>query len=449
MSDEPPVSRRASYITLGCKSNQYDTQALKEQLQRAGYADLDGDGADVFVVNTCTVTEVAATKSRRAIQSLVKRNPGARVIVTGCYVDSNLQDLQGMDGVTLLATNGQKAAAVETFLDEDTVRGGDPVSLSEKSIFSMGISRFDGHTRAFMKVEDGCDINCTYCIIPMVRGNVVSRTIAECEDEARRLVASGHREIVLTGIHLGAFGRGSAAEGETLAGLLDRLAPIPGLERLRISSIEIDEVDDALLRVMRAHDNICPHFHLPLQSGDDEILKRMARRYRQARILEVTDKIKSLWDRVALSTDIIVGFPGETEAHWRTTLDVCRRVGFMKIHIFPYSDRRGTPASEFDGHVPQDVIARRRQELAELEAELAVAYKKQFLGETVTPLLEYARDPETGLLAGVTERYLRVLVDGPDEWKNTLQPVRVTGLNPEVVRGEAHAGTVPAQIGTL
>ncbi|MFC1587183.1 tRNA (N(6)-L-threonylcarbamoyladenosine(37)-C(2))-methylthiotransferase MtaB [Planctomycetota bacterium] len=422
--------KRVSFLTLGCKVNQYETQAIKEQLLQAGCVETSPEEAvDVFVVNTCTVTEIAAAKSRRAVNNLIKKHPGARIIVTGCYIDSNPDEFSRRPGVTQ-ATNARKAGLVAEFLKGDARE-------VDNNILNLSICKFDKHTRAFLKVEDGCDLHCTYCIIPQVRGPVCSRTIADCLMEAGRLVANGHKEIILTGIHLGAFGRGSRAEGETLPGLLAELAPLPGLERLRLSSIEINEITQDLLDVVAAHPNICPHFHLPLQAGHDLILKRMGRKYRRDQVLKVTGEIKSRWPRPALTTDIIVGFPGETEEHWRATLDLCRQVAFMKIHIFPYSYRQGTPAAGFKGHLSGEIINRRKAELAVVGMEMALDYKRQFLGEIVYPLIETTRDNATGKLTGMTERYLRTLIDGPDDLGNKIVPVQVQQVTPGQVLGQA------------
>src|SRR5262245_43654722 len=320
---------KARLVTLGCKVNQYETQYVKELLEHAGWAEAgDGDRADLCVVNTCTVTHEGDAKSRQLVRRLHHDHPSAAVVVMGCYATRDPDAVRRLPGVThVIADKGR--------LFEELAPYGVTAPLP-------GISRFDGHQRAFVKVQDGCLLHCSFCIIPSVRPVVRSRPIAEIADEVSRLVESGYREIVLTGIHLGQYGidlsKGRPKEHwSRLWHLLDRLAALPGDFRIRLSSLEAAEARDDLVRVLRDHPRICPHLHLCLQSGSDRILKATKRRYTAAGFLERCRCLKETLDRPAFTTDVIIAFPGETDADFEDTCRVVREVGFAKVHVFSFS----------------------------------------------------------------------------------------------------------------
>ncbi|MFN3483927.1 MAG: tRNA (N(6)-L-threonylcarbamoyladenosine(37)-C(2))-methylthiotransferase MtaB, partial [Planctomycetota bacterium] len=352
-------------------------------------------GADLIVVNTCTVTEVATAEARRVVRRLTRKFPFAEIAVTGCAADSHRQEFLDLPGVRRVVSHEEKA----TLADDPRLTPSD----TKPSIFELSISRFDGHARAFLKVEDGCDLNCSFCIIPKVRGRAVSRPLESAVAEARRLVENGYREIVLTGVHLGSYGKDLAGRS-LLADLVERLLGIPGLGRVRLSSIEANEITDPLLGLMAAEPRFCPHLHLPLQSGDDEILRAMRRRYNVRQFRAACDRVAERVPDPGLTTDVIVGFPGETERHFENTLAVCRAIGFSRIHIFPYSRRRGTDAA-LQPDLPGRVKKERLRRLGRLAAELADAYARKFLGRTVEVLVE-----QGGL--GYTERYLKARAPG-------------------------------------
>jgi len=413
-----------SIISLGCKTNQYDSEAIADTLENVGLAQVEpGIAADLCVINTCTVTSVADKKSRQQIKKAVRANPGAQVVATGCAADNHTEKLEAMDGVTHVITNKAKGRIPEL------------LGLADGPL-ALKISSFGHRTRAFLKVQDGCECFCTYCIIPYVRGEVVSRPLDELEEEARRLVGSGHKEIVLTGIHIGSYGLDQTPR-VGIDDIMERLIPIDGLERIRISSIEAKEFSDRLLDLIASYPKLCPHFHIPLQSGSDMILTRMKRRYRSEDLRNIVSSLNSMMEDVAYTTDVIVGFPGETEEYFEETMSLCREIGFSKIHIFPYSDREGTPAVQMKDKCSPHIISDRCKRLRTLEAELAIAYKQRFLDQTVEVLIENERDSNTGKLVGFTERYLRVLMDGPDEWMNQIRPVNISSVEPHV----AHATT--------
>jgi len=403
-----------AFITFGCNVNQYESQALRERFSRKGLAEVGPeDAADVFVINTCTVTEAATSDAQRTIRSLARRFPFSEITVTGCAAGSHAAEFLGLPGVRRVVPHPEKAG----LCDDPRLAPQD----SAPSIFDLAISRFDQHTRAFLKVEDGCDLNCSFCIIPKVRGTAVSRPMESAVDEARRLIGNGYREIVLTGVHLGSYGKDR--EGRPmLADLVERLLALPGLDRLRLSSLEANEISDPLIALMAAEPRFCPHLHLPLQSGDDEVLRAMRRRYNSRQYLAACERVAERVAEPSFSADVIVGFPGETEEQFGATMDVCRRVGFSRIHVFSYSRRRGTDAAgmpDLAGRVKKE----RRRRLERLAAELTDTYARRFLGRLVDVLVEIG--------GGYTERYLKAQVPGA---RNAIVRARVERIeNGEII----------------
>jgi threonylcarbamoyladenosine tRNA methylthiotransferase MtaB len=403
-----------AFVTFGCKVNQYESQALRERFSRKGLTEVGADaGADLFVINTCTVTETATGEAMRTVRRLSRRFPFSEITVTGCAADSHKQEFLGLPGVRRVVTHDEKA----TLCDDPRLSPGD----TAPSIFDLTISRFDRHTRAFLKVEDGCDLNCSFCIIPKVRGTSVSRPLESAVDEARRLVDHGYQEIVLTGVHLGAYGK-DTAQRSLLPDLVERLLSVRGLARLRLSSIEANEISDPLIALMASEPRFCPHLHLPLQSGDDDVLRAMRRRYNRRQYLAACERVAERVAEPSFTADVIVGFPGETAEQFENTMDVCRRVGFSRIHIFPYSRRRGTDAALLPD-LPGRVKKERLHRLETLAAELTDRYANRFLGREVEVLVE-----EDG---GYTERYLKARVAGAP---NTIVRTRVE----RVEHGEIH-----------
>ena len=414
--------------TLGCKVNQYDSQGMREHIAALGWREVSfNTGADLYVINTCTVTNKADERCRRQVRRALRHNPKARVIVTGCAARIAPERFAAIPGVSAVFTLEQMAH-VEQWLGEDTA------PCAGGRFDTKGISAFAGHSRAFMKIQDGCSAHCSYCIVPMARGPAQSRPLEQIGPEAARLIEAGFREIVLTGIHLGHYGK----EARGAIGLTDAVRvvlAVPGVERLRLSSLEAVEVTDRLIELAAADPRLCPHFHLPLQSGDDAVLTRMNRRYTSAEFLSVLDRVRSLLDRPSFTTDVMIGFPGETEAHFQNTLRVCRQAGFSRIHIFPFSPRPGTPAADLPERVEGDVIRNREVKLKALADALALDYKRLFVGEIVHPLVEHKRDKKTALLAGWTARYLRTLFEGPDDLAGHIVPVKVTEITPTQALG--------------
>ncbi|HWB00349.1 MAG TPA: tRNA (N(6)-L-threonylcarbamoyladenosine(37)-C(2))-methylthiotransferase MtaB [Pirellulales bacterium] len=400
-NSESTTSASLRTVTLGCKVNQYESEFVRQALVGIGYRDAaDGEPADLCIVNTCTVTAEGDAKSRQTIRQLAARNPDARLVVMGCYATRAPDEVAALPGVAEVVTDKREL----------------PDLLGRFGVVDLptGIAEFRHRRRAYLKVQDGCLLRCSFCIIPSVRPNVVSRPVEHIVDEARRLIDNGYRELVLTGIHLGHYGvevnRGRPKHAWLrLANLVDRLAQLPGEFRIRLSSIEATEVTRELVAVMAAHpERVCPHLHVSMQSGSDAVLRRMRRRWGARRFIDRCRLTTLALDRPAFTTDVIVGFPGETEAEFAETLAVCREVGFSKIHIFPFSARRGTPAAEMPGQVPPPVIQERRERLAELEQHLRDVYYRSLRGSRLQVLVEPSRAERPGHVLGTACRYATV-----------------------------------------
>lgn len=396
------TQRTCRLVTLGCKVNQYETQLVKEALEQNGFREAaEDEAADLCVVNTCTVTAEADAKGRQLIRQLAQRNPGTQTLVMGCFATRDPSAVRDLPGVFEVVTDKRELPDVLQRIGLQQI--------------PSGISRFDGHRRAFVKVQDGCVLRCTYCIIPSVRPGLRSRLPRDIEDEVRKLIENGYQEIVLCGIHLGHYGV-ELTRGRTglppfrLRHLIERLDKIPGTWRLRLSSIEAGEVDDDFIQAAADCEHLCPHFHPALQSGSDTVLARMRRRYRTASFLNKLDQFRSRLDQPAFSTDIIVGFPGETDAEFEETLHTCEAAGFSKIHAFPFSARKGTPAADFPDQIAPEVKKQRMERLAELERRLAGRYHDALLGRTLSVMVEGEVRP--GWMRGTSCRYAPVEVPG-------------------------------------
>jgi threonylcarbamoyladenosine tRNA methylthiotransferase MtaB len=415
-------------VTLGCKVNQYETQYVKETLEINGYREADDhEAADLCVVNTCTVTGEGDAKSRTAVRRLHQRNPDARIVVMGCYATRDPDAVARLPGVVRVITDKAKLA--------------DELRDFGVTMLPAGITRFDDHQRAFVKVQDGCLLNCTYCIIPSVRPHLTSRAPEAIAAEVADLVAGGCPEIVLTGVHLGHYGidhsKGKPkAEWRRLWHLLDLFDRLPGNFRIRLSSLEAAEARADLVRAMAGSRRAVPHLHLCLQSGSDRILRLMKRRYSAAGFLERCNRLKKALDQPAFTTDVIVGFPGETDADFEATCRVVREVGFAKIHVFPYSARAGTPAALLPDAVPHALIRERCDRLRRLEAETATAYHRSLLGRRLEVLVE-GESKRPGSVQGTSCRYVPVSLPGLlPALLRRLVPVRAVGVEAGVILGE-------------
>jgi threonylcarbamoyladenosine tRNA methylthiotransferase MtaB len=413
-------------LTLGCKVNQYETEYVRQGLLRLGYREAtNGEPADLCIVNTCTVTATADAKSRKAIRQLARQNPRAEIIVMGCYAAQAAAEVATMPGVIDVVTDKRQL----------------PELLSRHGLVDppTGISSFGSRHRAYVKVQDGCRMQCSYCIIPSVRPVLVSRPVGEVLDEIRRLVDHGHREIVLTGIHLGHYGIDLGDQQVDLTRLVARIADLEGEFRLRISSLEAAEVTPELIALLAERpDRVCPHLHLSMQSGSDRVLSRMRRRWPVGQFVECCRQIRRSLDQPALTTDVIVGFPGETQEDFAATCRAVEEVGFSKLHVFRFSPRRGTPAADMPDQVPETVKQRRAAELTELGERLRRRYFQSLAGRRLQVLVEIPNRSCPGLLLGTSDRYTPVELAGEGELIGRL----VTVTAGPVVGGQIRAAEV-------
>jgi threonylcarbamoyladenosine tRNA methylthiotransferase MtaB len=407
-SNEPtsPTGATLRTATLGCKVNQYETELVRQALVDVGFRDAaDAEMADLCLVNTCTVTGEGDAKSRQTIRRLAARNPHSRIVVMGCYATRAPQELLALPNVAEVVTDKRELP--------DVLRRFGVIDLPD------GISRFAQRKRAYLKVQDGCLLRCSFCIIPLVRPHFASRSIESILAEARRLIDAGYRELVLCGIHLGHYGVDTSqglpkSRWVRLPQLLARLAELEGNFRLRLSSIEATEVTRELLGVMAAYpQRICPHLHISVQSGSDAVLRRMRRRWGSRRILDRCLLAHELLDLPALTTDVIVGFPGESEGDFDQTMSLLDQAGFSKLHIFPFSPRTGTPAASFPDQVPKPITTGRADTLRTLEAQLIARYYRSLLGKPLQVLVEGQLPDGAGNFLGHACRFAPVEIGGP------------------------------------
>ncbi len=427
--------KKVHFATLGCKTNQYETQAMREKFLKAGYEETAQAGeADLFVVNTCTVTGEGDRKSRSVIRRLHRENPTAKIAVTGCYATLNQAEIRELPGVDFIIPNQEKDRIVHHVnLDAAGKFCGEGDESEANRYTDLAISYFADRTRAFVKIQDGCDHACTYCKVVIVRGDSRSRPLEEIFLEAERLAEKGYREIVLTGIQLGAYGD-EWKNGVSLVSVLKKLCAIEGLRRIRLSSIDPSDVTDEFIECMREESKICAHLHLPLQSGDDFILKQMKRAYRREQFLRIVAKLRNTMPDFSLTTDVMVAFPGEEEAHFANTVQVLEQTMPLKAHIFPFSAREGTRASEFDGRVPFEISRERVRRLQAISQNLAQKYQRRFMGRTAEVLVESPN--EEGWLEGHTSNYLKVGFKGDPHWVGQLMPVRLLETGADHFLGE-------------
>lgn len=420
-------------LTLGCKVNQYETEFVREGLLRIGYQDaVENEEADLCIVNTCTVTNEGDSKSRQAIRRLNRENPSARIVVMGCYATRAPEEVSSLPGVAEVVTDKREL----------------PDLLGRFGVVDIptGITGLSHRSRAYVKIQDGCLLRCSYCIIPTVRPNMFSRRPEHVLDEIKAMVGNGYREVVLTGVHLGHYGvdfnfKKPKHEWVRLAGLVRQIMDIPGNFRIRLSSIEATEVTHELLTVMADFpDRVCPHLHVCLQSGSDEILRKMKRRWGTQRFLDRCHLTRDVLDNPALTTDVIVGFPGETDAHFEETLATCEEARFSKIHIFPFSARKGTPAADYPDQVSGSVKAERSDRLTLLEKQMREQYADSLQSQQLQVLIEAENHSLPGRSVGASCRYISVSIPKAPEFGGKLISVRVTGKQEDRLVGEPILG---------
>ncbi|MCB1107265.1 MAG: tRNA (N(6)-L-threonylcarbamoyladenosine(37)-C(2))-methylthiotransferase MtaB [Chlamydiia bacterium] len=406
--------KKYKIVTLGCRTNQYESQAFLDQLKKKGYGEASsGEEADLCIVNTCTVTQSADHRSLYQIRKLAREYRPKRLVVTGCLAERSKKELEALDEVTDVVLNSEKEGLL-------------PLIFPEESWPEFRIERFEAHTRAFVKIQDGCNSYCSYCVIPFVRGRSRSKKTFEILQEIDALVDNGYKEVVLTGINIGDFGP------DRLSDLVRQVDKIEGLERIRISSIDPDEIDEDLLSAVIEGKKTCPSMHIVLQSGSNLTLKRMRRKYTRQDFLDAVKRLQKANPFFTVTTDIIVGFPGETEEEFQETLELMKEVLFAKVHMFPYSDRPKTRASRMPNKVPQEVIQERKARLLKVAEENAYKLRNKWVGEEFSVLME-----TDGM--GHTENFLPVHIPNQELKVNTLVKVKIIDNTPEGFIGENQA----------
>ena len=426
---------RVAIYTLGCKVNQYETQALETELERRGHTLVPFTGeADAYIINTCTVTAVSDQKSRQTIRQARKRAPRAVVAVCGCYAQTAPEAVRALE-VDLVMGTGERMAFLDALEDLARARLAQPLvrvddALRRRTYERLSAGGLEGRTRAMLKVEDGCVNFCSYCIIPYARGPIRSLPLADAVCEAKRLAGEGYRELVLTGIEISSWGA-DFRDGSALIDLVEALCAAAPECRVRLGSLEPRTVTEEFCRRAAALPNLCPHFHLSLQSGCDATLRRMGRKYDCARYYESVKLLRDFFDRPGITTDLIVGFPGETEEEFAQTLAFLSRCAFSAMHIFPYSRRSGTPAASMPGQCPNAVKQARARQAAQLAGEMRRAWLERWVGRTLSVLFEEEKD---GLWRGHAPNYTEVLAPGSG-LHNVICDVEITGVREDGLLG--------------
>ena len=433
--------KNVRFYTLGCKVNQYETQAMRESLERKGYRDIEGQKGvpcDLVVVNTCTVTQDADRTNRYWVRRLRREHPEARLAVTGCYAEKNRPELEAMPEVDLVLSNVEKPYLAEKLLGSSA--GGEAARLDDTTVFMpLSISRSEGKTRAYVKVQDGCNHACSFCKVSIVRGSSRSRAMKEILGEVLRLRDGGYREIILTGIQLGAYGLDLAsysnggARQYLLRDVIEGCARVDGIDRIRLSSIELTDLGKPLREAFRSLPKLCPHMHLPLQSGDNEVLAKMNRRYTREEYRDVVLELKAGIKDFEFSVDVMAGFPGETEKQFTNTLDLLQVIRPLKTHVFPYSQREGTPAAGW-GLLPAQVVRDRVRRLMEASDRISGEVRSRYLGRVLEILAEH-RNETTGVTEGFTPNFLKIFFEYPQNVQGCIIPFKLTELFQDGFRG--------------
>lgn len=434
--------RKIAFYTLGCKVNQADTASMKEIFRQAGYEIVDFVGqADVYLINTCVVTNTGQRKSRQIINRVVRRHPLSLTVVTGCYPQTAPEEVRAIEGVDVIIGNQERGRIVELVEQALAQKQNEILDNVQKMTVDtqfeeLGVGTETDKTRAFLKIQEGCNQYCTYCIIPYARGPLRSRSLASIRTEIKKLVAAGYKEVVLIGIHLGCYGKELAKEGKhiTLYDAVQAALSVEGVRRLRLGSLESVEVEPRLLQLMAQEPRLCKHLHLPLQSGCDKILQSMHRPYDTVRFKNLLADIRRQVPDVAITTDIVVGFPGETEEDFATTLRFAEECGFAKMHIFPYSKRKGTPAEAMPNQVEENIKAERAARLAQLDEKLHRQMLLSMVGKTEEVLFEQPVDGEH--MEGLCGPYLRVIVGGTPALAGAICKVKIIGVQEDWLTGE-------------
>lgn len=431
--------KKAASFALGCKVNQYESEAIAELFAEKGYEIVGIDEeADVYVINTCTVTNFGDKKSRQLIRKVKRQNENAIVAVVGCYAQTAPQELMKVEGVNLVIGTKDRAQIVEMVENYDVSRGVENhvTDIMKERVFEpLSIQKLANRTRAYLKIQDGCSQYCSYCIIPYARGPIRSREPQEVLAEVKRLADNGFKEVVLTGIHVASYGKDR--RDTSLLEILRQVHEVEGIERIRFSSIEPNVVTEEFAQTMAELPKVCDHFHLSLQSGCDKTLKEMNRKYDTEKYRQAAATLRKYLPHVALTTDIIVGFPGETEEDFQASYDFAKEIGFAKIHVFPYSPKRGTPAAARKDQLPNAVKSERSHKLIELSDQMAADFLREYVGQDVAVL--YERMVEDGIYEGHTTNYIKVRGRSEKDLTNQICKTHITKAEGEELFGEVDA----------
>lgn len=433
-----PETQKVAFHTLGCKVNQHDSAIMAALFQDAGYEVVDfNDLADVYVVNTCTVTHLSDRKSRQMIRHAARENPAATIVVCGCYAQTAKAELEALDEVDLIIGTNERhkvVEAVETFR-QDHVKTAYMADDEELFYYEdLPHERVSGMTRAYVKIQEGCDQFCAYCAIPYARGPLRSRSEQDTIDEINMLVERGYKEVILTGIHIGAYGRGVKDETCDLTGLCRRILDETAIERLRIGSLEGIEVTDTLIEMIANDERMAKHLHLPLQSGCDRTLSAMRRPYDTEQFREMMRRIRGKVPNIAITTDLMVGFPGETDEDFKESLVFCNDIAFSAMHIFKYSMRSGTPAAAMPDQIDPQIKERRAKQMADVAQKNKLDYERRFIGQTLRILVE--EQTKDGLWTGHSSNYLLVTFPGENIRSGDFVNVKITSAERNRLLGE-------------
>lgn len=421
--------RKVAFYTLGCKVNQYDTEAVLENFKEKGYEVVDfNDYADVYVVNTCTVTHLSDRKCRQMLRKTKKINSDSILVAMGCYAQIAADKIKDQVEEIDIIVGTNKRSEIVNLVDQFEKEKRQTINIVSNimnidEFEEMRITDMGERTRVYIKVQEGCNNYCSYCIIPYTRGKIRSRKEEQVVEEVTKLVGMGFKEFILTGIHVLAYGKDLG--NTNLIQLLKRVHAIDGVERIRMSSIEPVAITDEFIEALNEMPKVCHHFHLSLQSGSETVLRRMNRKYTASEYKASVDRLRQLWPDVAITTDIIVGFPGETEEEFLETVAFVKDIQFAQIHIFPFSPREGTPAAKMKSQVTPEIKEHRVKILSEVERDLRLAYMKQFVGQELEVLFEKHHDDK---VTGYTSNYLKVQVSGNESTENTIQHTKIDDI---------------------
>ena len=428
--------KKVAFYTLGCKVNQYETEAMLELFEKEGYEKAETeDYADVYVINTCTVTHMSDRKSRQYIRRMKKKNPDAIIAVVGCYSQVSPEEILSIDEVNLVMGTNDRKKIVEEVKKTDASRKVSTVDdiMKVKAFEEIEINKTNGKTRAFMKIQDGCDRYCSYCIIPYARGRVRSRDLESIVKEVENLASNGYKEVVLTGIHVASYGKDIKDSDIKLLDVIKQINDIEGIERIRLSSVEPILFTDEFVEAVSTMDKVCPHYHLSLQSGCDETLKRMKRRYTTEEYKAIVDRLRAAIPNVSITTDVIVGFPGETNEEFDKTYEFLKDIELTHMHVFKYSPRKGTPAATMENQVDPSTKHDRSEKLLQLNEENFNKFGQKMLDKEFNVLFE--QKVGDNKYEGLTENYVKVIVESDNDISEQILKVKIKDVKNEFLEG--------------